>query len=263
MFPAPSPTEMPLAQGVIFNLSTAAPGQESLDVSARFTNDSTNTIQDLDWKIKNTTGEVVFSALGDRAKTQLSPGQYEIEAFYGNAHLDQGVSLPAGTSLSLNFVLKAGALRILPQLQLPVSSTPPSETHIYAKGGFDDGALVATSTQPGEVIKLAAGTYRIETNFINSNVGTRTEIEVKSGMLRSLDITQEAGLAHLKVNAGEDMVEWVLTNDNGDMIPLSGSTIDAVLKPGHYTAQAKLDAQTLSASFDVKAGEEQQINLGN
>src|SRR5579872_7401648 len=96
LFPVPSPNEMPLAQGVIFNLSTAAPGQESLDVSARFTNDSNNTIQDLDWKIKNTAGEVVYSTMGERAQTQLSPGQYEVEAFYGSAHLDQGVSLPAG-----------------------------------------------------------------------------------------------------------------------------------------------------------------------
>jgi hypothetical protein len=206
---------------------------------------------------------VVYSGSGERAESQLPPGQYEVEAFYGTAHLDQGVTLPAGTSLSMNFVLRAGALRILPQLPFPVSATPPSETRVFAKGGLNDGALVATSTRPGEIIKLPAGIYRIETNFLNSNVGTATEIEVKSGMLRSIDIAQEAGLAHLKVSAGESPAEWTVTGDNGDMIPLSGSTIDAVLKPGHYTAQARLNSQTLSASFNVKAGEEQQINLGN
>ena len=134
-------------------ITTVAEGQEALQLSARFTDDGTEFIQDVNWIIRNDSNEILFKGRTGIADASLPPGDYQVEATYGTTHISQGLTLLKGTKLEVSFVLNAGGLRFLPQVQ-GINTTAASRTLIYALGGITNGQLITTSRTPGEVIKI-------------------------------------------------------------------------------------------------------------
>ncbi|MGH6855449.1 MAG: hypothetical protein ACREDN_08515, partial [Aestuariivirga sp.] len=78
-------------------------------------------------------------------------------------------------------------------------------------------------------------------------------------------IDHAAGLARLAfVGAPDARVLWSVTDANGSTLPaIEGLSADVVLKPGTYTALARIGDETLSAKFVIAAGESRDIILGN
>ena len=244
------------------SIAAVAPGAEGLELSARFTQDSINYAQGIDWKIKNSLGETVYQNGGEQANVKLAPGAYEVIATYGNVNIDEAITLPEQAHIAVNFVLNAGALRVLPRLKGIDGFAVPSQTRIFALTGKDHNKLVATSAQPGEVIKLAAGSYRIETAFDGSNVTSTTNIDVKPGIIRSIDIDHHAGLLHLSLFTPTAGAIWSIHDDLGAALtPPPGAETALALKPGHYTAEAKIGDATLQQAFTVKDGQVQDVIL--
>jgi hypothetical protein len=55
-----------------------------------------------------------------------------------------------------------------------------------------------------------------------------------------------------------------VSNDHGEVLPaFDGLSANVVLKPGAYTAKARIGTELLTASFDIAAGQERDILLGN
>ncbi len=245
------------------NQSSQAPlGQETMNLSALLTQSSMTSVQGIEWIVKSTTGEVLFKGNDSAVGLALQPGSYEVTIQYGNVQMDQVLTLQPESRIDAIFVLNAGALRVLPHLaNLDTTSVmPTSETLIYAINGRDHSKLIATSTTPGEIINLAAGTYRLAAHFANSNAEAVTEVEVKAGVMRSVDIALHAGLVHITLN-DPAVAAWSIKPDQGEALVANDASFDAVLKPGHYTAEATVAGRHVTRSFTIEDGEEHLIVL--
>jgi len=245
-------------------ISSVATGQEGLELSGRFSQDGNVYVEGIDWEVKTQSGDMVYHSSATTVDLKLSPGAYEVIATYGTVKIDEAVNVPARTKLAVNFVLNAGALRVLPRLKGIDGEQIESATKVYALNGPKNGKLVTTSHQPGQLIKLPAGSYRVETQFSDGNVVAVTDVDVKPGIMRSIDVDHHGGLVHLSVLHAVENIQWLVQADQGEAIELTNlSDPTAVLKPGHYMAQAKSGDQIWQQRFTIEDGQVQDIILAN
>lgn len=246
-------------------IETVPSGREGLELSARLTEDGGLIEIPLDWTVLSSTGEEIYSASVPVADAAIGPGDYLIDIRYGAIHVTQSVTLVRGTRLIVSFVLDAGGIRILPKLRGLGLPAIASQSRIFALSGPNMGTLLATSAQPGVVLRVPAGDYRIESRFALGNASAVTDVTVKAGIMSAVEIDHTAGLARLSF-AGDPAAEvlWRLVDDNGNTLPaIGGLSTEVVLTPGTYTAIAEIGGETLTANFAIGAGESRDIILGN
>lgn len=246
-------------------VEAVAPGQESATLSARLTDQSASALKGMTWKVRNAAGDMVFDSAATSASIALQPGFYTVEAHYGAVILDESFTLLEGTAMDVRFVLNAGALRILPRIKGMAPPGITSMTRIFALTGKSRGKMVQESTVPGSVINLTAGQYRIENRLTGGNAVSVIDVSVQPGIMSSVEIDHRAGLARLAyVGAPDAKVEWeIRQGDSTQLANLSGINASVALKPGSYTAIARIGGESLTASFQIKEGEARDIMLGN
>jgi hypothetical protein len=247
------------------SISVVEPGQESIALVARLTTMSTTIARDVTWQVRSESGELILNQTISELDSPLAPGQYIIEAQYGAVALRETVRLTEGNSIAVNFILNAGGLRVLPALKGIVAPDMRSKTLVYALAGPDRGKLLAHSDISGEIIKLPAGQYRVETSFGAGNTSSVTDVRVHPGKLSAIEVAHYAGIARLSyVGSPNAKVQWDVRPINGMKIAsLDGITQKLALKPGTYLAEAHVNGEILTAKFNIGAGEERDIMLGN
>jgi hypothetical protein len=247
------------------SITIAKPGEEQLSLSARLTATGTNLAKDVSWAVRDANGEMLFEETASEATRHLAPGDYIVEAQYGAVGVRQVVTLIPGNSVSINFVLNAGGLRVLPALKGIATSDLVSQSLVYAKTGPATGQLIAHSERPGELLKLPAGTYRVETRFGEGNAVAVTDVKINAGKLSALEINLHAGIARLSfVGAPDASVDWTIKPVQGAAVAqFKGIEKHLALKPGVYIAEARVNGEVLSASFKISDGEQRNIMLGN
>jgi hypothetical protein len=243
----------------------AKPGEEQLSLSARLTTTSTNIAKDVTWAVRDANGEMQFEETASEAIRRLAPGDYIVEATYGSVAVRQVVTLVQGNSVSINFVLNAGGLRVLPTLKGIATSDLVSQTRVYSASGLSQGQLIAHSERPGELLKLPVGQYRVETRFGEGNAVSVADVQINPGKLSALEISLHAGIARLSfVGAPDAAVDWTIKPEQGPaVVTFKGIEKNIALKPGTYTAEARVNGEVLSASFKIVEGEQRNILLGN
>lgn len=241
------------------------PGNEGLELTARLSDDTNLIRRDISWTVASAEGEVVFSGDAPVAEPALPPGDYVVRAHYGSTRLEQSLTLLPGNRLAVSFVLEMGGIRVLPRLAGAGLAAAESKTYVYAASGRERGRLITVSETPGEILRVSAGDYRIESRFVTGNASAITEVKVKPGRMSAVEIDHQAGLAHLAfVGAPDAAVSWQVIADNGEALPaVSGLTANFVLKPGLYRAEADVGSEKLEARFQISAGEQRDIMLGN
>jgi hypothetical protein len=247
------------------SVSTVAPGKESLSVMARLTTMSVNIAKDVMWQVRNASGELIIDATASSVESPLIPGEYIVEAQYGAVALREKVNVAAGNSVTINFVLNAGGLRVLPAVKNLAATDLATKTMVYALSGIDKGKLVAHSEMPGELIKLVAGLYRVESRMGAGNLTSVTDVRIRPGKMSAVEVVHQAGIARLSfVGSPDAKVTWdVRPIDGVSITSLEGLTQKLALKPGTYLAQANVNGEILTAKFKIVAGEERDIMLGN
>jgi hypothetical protein len=259
----PSPEEINLPASGEMSITTVASGQEGLELSAIYTPDGVALVDNVNWKISDQDQALIYDKTASVVTLLLSPGEYHVEAVFGSAHHEEVVSVQPGTKIGMSFVMNAGVLRVLPRVkgvdQLGIAST----SKIYALSGIERGKLVATSHRPGEVLNIAEGAYRIESQFASGNAVAVTDVNVKAGYTSAVNIDHIAGLAKLNVVGNtEREVHWQIKDDKGnDLSALIAVAAEIVLKPGHYFAEAHLGDQNLKADFQIAAGQTSEVDL--
>lgn len=240
-------------------------GQEQLTLSARLTTTSGSLAKDIAWQIRDIEGALIWESTTTELVKSLAPGEYSIEAQYGAVSLRESVILPQGSAIEVSFVLNAGGLRVLSGLKGLTAALLPSQTLVYALTGIQRGKLVAHSKQPGEILKLAAGQYRIESRYGEGNTSATTDVRIRPGKISAVEVKHQAGLARLSfVGAPDATVTWdVRTVDGLSLGKFEGITNQLALKPGVYFAEAHVNGEVLSAKFQINSGEERDILLGN
>ena len=138
------------------------PGREGLELSARLSDEGGLIQRPIDWRIRSAAGEPVFAGQVGIADVALPPGDYRIEARYGNAALTRDLTLLEGNRLIVSFVLDVGGLRVLPRLKGLGFPEVDTESLVYAADG--------TAT-PYDHLVLATGSY----SFIPPMTGVRTD----------------------------------------------------------------------------------------
>jgi hypothetical protein len=247
------------------SITVAKPGEELLSLSARLTTMSTNLAKDVTWAVRDANGELQFEETRTEASRRLAPGDYIVEAQYGSVAVRQVVTLVPGNSVSINFVLNAGGLRVLPALKGIETNDLKTSTLVYAAKGVAQGQLIAHSERPGELLKLPAGPYRVETRFGEGNAIAVTDVQINAGKLSALEVSLHAGIARLSfVGAPDATVDWTIKPEQGAAVAqFKGIEKHVALKPGTYIVEARVNGEVLSASFSISEGEQRNILLGN
>ncbi len=247
------------------SISVVEPGKESISLVARLTTISTHIARDVAWQVRNEAGELLLNATSNELESPLAPGQYVVEAQYGAVAVRETLRVTAGNSIAVNFVLNAGGLRVIPALKGMATTGLKSKTFVYALAGVDKGKLVAHSEEPGELLKLSAGVYRVESRMGAGNTTAVTDVRIRPGKMSAVEVTHEAGVARLNfVGSPEASVKWdVRPIDGTKLTTLEGLTHKLALKPGVYLAEAHVNGEILTAKFKIAAGEERDIMLGN
>ncbi len=247
-------------------IETVSLGNEGLELSARLNEDGGLIERPITWNISTASGEPVYTDDTPIAQIAVPPGSYRVGIKYGAVQLSQTVTVAGGTRLIASFVLDAGGIRVLPRLQGDVGlPATPSHSLVFALTGIRKGQLIATTRQPGEILRVPAGDYLIESRFDQGNASAVANVHVKPGLMSAVEIDHAASLARLAfVGAPDAHIVWHVTDAKGNAMPaIEGLSADVVLKPGAYTAVAQTGGETLSAKFQIGAGESRDIILGN
>jgi hypothetical protein len=234
-------------------LQAADPGQEHITLTARLSEDGGLIQQPIDWTVRDADGAVIVASVEPFVDFPARPGEYRIEARYGTMNVMRDLSLPEGQTLGVTFILNAGGLRVLSKIAGLGRVEVQQTAAVYAMNGLAPGKLIATSELPGEVLRLPAGTYRIESRFEPGNAVALTEVTVKAGRMSAVEIGHHAGLVRF---AAPGEVAWEISDAKGEALPeLNGSTAGVVLKPGRYVVRTQIDGIAQVRVFTVEDGQ--------
>ena len=241
------------------------PGNEGLELTARLSDSGGLIERDISWTLRDAQGTVVYDKNTELADIAVPPGDYSVQALYGAASFSQNLTLLEANRLIVSFVLDVGGIRVLPRVKGLGLAPTQTKSIVYALSGPNKGKLITISKMPGEILRVKAGDYRIESRFAAGNAVAVTDVHVKPGVMSAVEIDHVAGLARLSyVGAPDTVVSWLVTNEEGETLPaFDGLSASIVLKPGSYVAKAQIGNELLTASFDISAGQERDILLGN
>jgi hypothetical protein len=208
-------------------------------------------------------GELVYEGDVAIADFLAEPGDYRIDFEYGLARFSRIVTLDPRQRLSLAFNLNIGGLRILSRLAAPASVSFRTSHRIYAMSGADRMRLITENVIPGDLLRLPAGRYRIESQLTPGNAIARSDIEVKPGMLSAVEIDHKAGIASLALDgAAPAAVTWQILDGAGRVAATaSGPASDVVLSPGRYQVEVAVGKATLTRSITIQAGKRLEVTF--
>jgi hypothetical protein len=261
----PSITRSGTDVGAEVRIELTQPGTEGLSFNARLSEDGGFITRPISWEVKDLNGETLLTRDADVAELTAEPGDYLVVASYGAVKVERKVTLLAGERLAVTFVLNVGGLRILPKLEQLGSPAARPFTSIYKASGTGGGTLVAITEEPGEILRLGAGSYRVESRFRPGNAEATAEVTVKPGLLSAVEIGMNAGIARLDASgSGEHEIYWIITDAKGEELPsIPGPSADVVLKPGRYTLRTRIDNAEKSSAFTIEPGRVSAIIQSN
>ncbi len=219
-------------------LEITRPGREGIELAGRLSEYGGLITRPITWKLMRTLGkgnlggEVIYNEARPVADISLEPGNYRLEAQYGSVSIIKPIVLIKGQHIGLTFVFNVGGLRTLSTLgKEPLPANLRAVHKAYAISGINAGRLIATSDLQGGLMRLGAGTYRLESEIEPGNTVTHTQVTIKPGVLTTLSLDHEAGIA--VVNA-PDNVRWSLSSPEKTWRTSGSGAGMLTLAPGRY-----------------------------
>ncbi|MFW6077137.1 MAG: hypothetical protein ACOC71_05265 [Hyphomicrobiales bacterium] len=237
-------------------------GAEGLALAARLDERGGFVTRPVNWTVKRAlggsaaAGEPVYAGEAPAADLALQPGEYRIEAAYGLARVMHEVEIHPGQHVGVTLILHVGGMRALSLVEDQYVPTSISADHrIYALSGRHSGQRL-TATGQGEVARLEAGEYRVESRFEPGNAVAETTVEIKPGILSSLEISHLAALVRVELPRGAGESEAFEVRDLDSDWTWRGRAPggELVLAPGRYEARA-LDGSAPVVDFEVSRGD--------
>ncbi|HEY7764759.1 MAG TPA: hypothetical protein VIB38_07200 [Aestuariivirgaceae bacterium] len=244
-------------------------GTEGFELAARLREGGNLIARPIAWRVyrlltgANRGGELVYEGEAPIADFLSQPGEYRIDLEYGLARFSRVISLEAKQRLSVVFNLDMGGLRVLSRLAAPPPARFQTSHRIYSLSGADRMRLVADNAVPGDLLRLPAGRYRVESELVPGNAVARSDVEVKAGMLSAVEIDHLAGIASLAIEGTPHAaVTWQILDHAGRVAAKTeGSTSDVVLAPGTYKVEVAFGAATLVRTITVAAGKRVEVTF--
>ena len=170
------------------------PGNEGLELTARLSDSGGLIERDISWTLRDAQGTVVYDKNTELADIAVPPGDYSVQALYGAASFSQNLTLLEANRLIVSFVLDVGGIRVLPRVKGLGLAPTQTKSIVYALSGPNKGKLITISKMPGEILRVKAGDYRIESRFAAGNAVAVTDVHVKPGVMSAVEIDHVAGI---------------------------------------------------------------------
>ncbi|MEE4235246.1 MAG: hypothetical protein V2I51_00855 [Anderseniella sp.] len=223
-------------------IEVTRPGNEGIELSARLSEEGGLITRPVQWKVRRALKDGGISAAGTNELFEaeepigtvfVEPGTYTVEATYGSVSIIRDVEVPKGHFIGATFVLNVGGLRTLSTLASEPLPAPFRAVHkVYAVGGKASGQLVATSDVPGGLMRLGAGTYRLESEIEPGNTVTRTDVSIKPGIMTTLQLDHQAGIASVNTDAAQ---AWTIADRDSKWTAAGTGPQLLTLAPGTYS----------------------------
>lgn len=252
---APAPYEL--------RVELVRPGLQKVILAARLEKNGGLIHRPVSWRVRTydpltaRAGRLVHESSQPRAEVALPAGDYQLDIRYGYRHVRQRVRLRSGQYLYMTFILDVGGLRALPVVaEMGPLRQVRAVQRLYALDGRGRGRLVATWSQPGRILRLAAGSYRIVSRYLPGNARTESRVTVKPGILSSLKITAQAGMVHIR--PGDGPSRWILRDAARTWRHSGTGEASLVLAPGQYVLETGKEP---GRRFTIGAGKRREIVL--
>ena len=205
-------------------------------------------------------------ALAPTAEFQLPAGTYYISARSGNAETRQRIAVGAGDVVKRTLALGAARLKV----SAPASLTTQQEGHgiVYRVFALDgDKREVAHSTKPEFETLLNAGRYRVSATLEAHNFTAAQDIVLEAGKPAAVVMKFDAAEISFRLPAGASAVPgeifWEIKDNNGRAFwHTAVAEPKLLLAPGKYTVRVETRDRGTEAAFEVRTGEDRQIDLG-
>jgi hypothetical protein len=226
----------------------------------------------LTWRIftdptDRTPSLLVFESDAAEPVIQLPPGPYIIHVAYGLSGTTKRIVVgqsPLKETISLN----AGGL----QLTAMIGETPvPDEAVIFnvyvAVGSDPEGRLISGNLRANTILRLPAGTYRIVSQYGDTNAIMSTDLTIESGKLTTATVKHRAAMVTLKLVrtlGGEAYAgtSFSVLTPGGDTIREAvGAFPSMILAEGSYILIARNGGKVFTQEFSVKSGYDQDIEI--
>ena len=210
---------------------------------------------------------LVFESDAAEPVIQLPPGPYIVHVAYGLSGTTKRIVVgqsPLKETISLN----AGGL----QLTAMIGETPvPDEAVIFnvyvAVGSDPEGRLISGNLKANTILRLPAGTYRIVSQYGDTNAIMSTDLTIESGKLTTATVKHRAAMVTLKLVrtlGGEAYAgtSFSVLTPGGDTIREAvGAYPSMILAEGSYILIARNGGKVFTQEFSVKSGYDQDIEI--
>ena len=210
---------------------------------------------------------LVFESNAAEPVIQLPPGPYIIHVAYGLSGTTKRIVVgqsPLKETISLN----AGGL----QLTAMIGETPvPDEAVIFnvyvAVGSDPEGRMISGNLRANTILRLPAGTYRIVSQYGDTNAIMSTDLTIESGKLTTATVKHRAAMVTLKLVrtlGGEAYAgtSFSVLTPGGDTIREAvGAYPSMILAEGSYILIARNGGKVFTQEFSVKSGYDQDIEI--
>lgn len=197
----------------------------------------------------------------------LEPGVYFVHAAYGLASATKRVVMgtaPASESLVIN----AGGLVLSGNIGDTLIPPDRLSFNIYVPIGNDpEGRLVLENARAGTLIRLPEGTYRVVSNYGDSNAIQTADLKVEAGKVTDATLRHKAATITLKlvIQAGSE----ALANTTFSVLTPGGDTIreaigafpSMTLAEGEYVVIARNAGKVYTQEFVVKSGLDRDVEV--
>lgn len=211
---------------------------------------------------------LVATAAGGDGDISLDPGVYLVHCSFGHASSTVRVEVGQGIKEE-SVILNAGGLKL--QALAEDEPLPDADVRfdVYAMDVDTQGErmVVARDVEPGELVRLTAGTYHVVSRYGTINASTRADVEVKAGKLSEVTLYQRAAEVTLKLvgePGGEAIADthWSILTPGGDIVTEGvGAFPSFILAAGEYTVVAKHADSVFQRIFDVETGRDAEVEV--
>lgn len=262
---------IPVAPAVPPAATTSKDGKQAVTFVARFGEAAPEISSGLQWRIfhdeADANGNLPLAADSKDARPtfRLTPGTYVLHAAYGLATKARHFEVRPEDSIQ-QVVIRAGALRFKGLVgDAPIGADKLRFKLTSTEGGVE--RTVQTDIKPGIVLRLDEGAYRVTSTFGDANAVLEADVRVQAGRLVEATVHHKAAAVRLKLVRqpnGDALANtsWSVLTPGGDVVRESiGAFPNLILAEGNYTAIARNDGQSFSRDFQVKAGQDLDLEL--
>jgi hypothetical protein len=197
----------------------------------------------------------------------LDPGVYFVHATYGLASATKRVVM-GNAPTSESVVINAGGLVLGGNIGDTLIPPEKLSFNIYVPIGNDpEGRLVLENAKAGQLIRLPEGTYRVVSNYGDSNAIQSVDLKVEAGKVTEATLRHKAATITLKLviapgsEALANTTFSVLTPGGDTIREAIGAFPSMTLAEGEYVVIARNSGKVYTQEFSVKSGLDRDIEV--